>query len=108
GAARGMGRAVAFGAPGKGGGLLAGGKPGSEREGAHDTANAGGEIPPRDMCVHQILPVAWLALSTARMMRPWVPQRHRLSASPSRTCASVGGGVLWSSGVAELIMPWMQ
>src|SRR5262249_41321332 len=82
--------AVAVEASRQDGRLLPGGKFWSERDGDNDAPEAGGKIPPRDVRVHHILPIAWLALSTARMMRPWVPQRHRLPASASRTCTSVG------------------
>src|SRR5262249_20515512 len=108
----GIEHAVAVEAARQRGRLLGEGKLRSEREGDHDAAKTctktGCKIPSRDVRAHQILPFAWLVLSTARMMRPWVPQRHRLPASPSRTCASVGCGFWSSSAFADMIMPLMQ
>ena len=81
-----------------------------EAEGEHDAAKPGGEIAARQMgSIHdQILPLAWAARRTARTMRLWLPQRQRLPASPSRTCASVGRGLRSSSAFAAMIMPLVQ
>src|SRR5439155_15251900 len=55
-----------------------------------------------------VLPVSRAARSTARMMRPWVPQRQRLAARPSRTSCSLGCGMRSSSSFALMIMALMQ
>ena len=48
------------------------------------------------------------ARCTARTMRTWVPQRHRLAASASRICASLGFRLVLSSCAACITMPLMQ
>jgi len=48
------------------------------------------------------------ARNTARMMRPWVPHRHRFCANASRTSTVVGCGWRSSSSFAVMIMPLMQ
>ena len=58
--------------------------------------------------VHQILPPACAALRTARTIRLWAPQRHKLPASPIRTSASLGCWMRSSSALANMIMPAMQ
>ncbi len=47
-------------------------------------------------------------LSTARITRAWLPQRQRLPASASRTCASLGRGVLVRSARAATTKPAVQ
>ncbi len=81
-----------------------------QAEGQRDTAKPGGEVAARQMgSIHdQILPFAWAARRTARTMRLWLPQRQRLAASPSRTCASVGRGLRSSNAFAAMIMPLVQ
>ena len=81
-----------------------------EREGDHDRAEPGGELTSIDGgSVHgQVLPLAWAARSTARMMRLWVPQRQRLPSSAARTSCSLGRGLRSSSSFADMIMPLMQ
>src|SRR5262249_39316854 len=82
----------------------------SQRERNHNRAEAGAELPPCEhWSVHgQPLPLSWAARNTARMMRPWVPQRQRLPASAARTSSSLGGVVRSRSGLADMIMPLMQ
>src|SRR5262249_26756525 len=57
---------------------------------------------------HVRLPHAPAARITALTMRAWVPQRHRLLASASLTCASVGFLVLARNAADSMIMPLMQ
>ena len=45
---------------------------------------------------------------TARRMRIWVPQRHRLGSSQARISASLAVGFFCSSACARIIMPGMQ
>ena len=73
-------------------------------------AEAGGEVAARENgSVHrQVLPFAWAARSTARMIRLCVPQRQRLPASAARTSASLGRGLRSSSSFADMIMPLVQ
>src|SRR5262244_2773864 len=47
-------------------------------------------------------------LSTARITRAWLPQRQRLPASASRTCCSLGRGVLLRSARAATTRPAVQ
>src|SRR5262249_33487292 len=81
-----------------------------EREGDDDGTEAGGEFAPIESgSVHgHVLPFAWAARSTARMMRLWVPQRQRFPASAARTSGSLGRGLRSSSSFADMIMPLMQ
>ena len=48
------------------------------------------------------------ARSTARTMRLWAPQRHRLRSSAARTWGSLGLGLCASSAAAEMRMPERQ
>src|SRR5581483_10684259 len=48
------------------------------------------------------------ARSTARTMRLWAPQRHRLRSSAARTSGSLGSGLRRSSAAAEMRMPDVQ
>src|ERR1700722_532312 len=48
------------------------------------------------------------ARCTARRMRIWVPQRHRLGSISARICSSVGLEFLRNSACARIIMPAMQ
>ena len=45
---------------------------------------------------------------TAARMRTYVPQRHRLSESAVRICASLGLGLLLRSAAVVMTMPLMQ
>src|SRR5262249_23122861 len=56
---------------------------------------------------HRAPPVP-ATLSTARITRAWLPQRQRLPASASRTCSSVGRGVLVKSARAATTRPAVQ
>ena len=90
--------------------LLPARKLGLEREADDDRTESGGELAATENgSVHAyVLPLACAARSTARMMRAWVPQRQRLSASAARTSASLGRGLRSSSSFADMIMPLMQ
>ena len=90
--------------------FLTQGKIGIERESHHERTKPGGETASRESgSVHpQVLPLAWAARSTARMIRLWVPQRQRLPASAARTSGSFGRGLRSSSSFADMIMPLVQ
>ena len=96
--------------PGSRGGVLAERALRIEREGDDDRAEPGGEFTSIDGgSVHgQVLPFAWAARSTARMIRLWVPQRQRLPSSAARTSCSLGRGLRSSSSFADMIMPLVQ
>ncbi len=52
---------------------------------------------------------AWpAARSTARTIRPWVPQRHRLPSRAALTSFSAGAGFSRSRSTAVMIMPAVQ
>ncbi len=65
-------------------------------------------IASRSVYRHDRLPHAPAARMTALTMRACVPQRHRLFASASLTCASVGFFVLARNAADSMIMPLMQ
>ena len=90
--------------------FLTEGKIGIERERHHERTKPAGETASRESgSVHrQVLPLAWAARSTARMIRLWVPQRQRLPASAARTSGSLGRGLRSSSSFADMIMPLVQ
>src|SRR5436190_595532 len=78
------------------------GKADDERAAAHE------HVASRSVYGHDSLPHAPAARMTALTMRACVPQRHRLLASASLTCASVGFLVLARNAADSMIMPLMQ
>ena len=91
-AARLAGSAVGAGPPGCG-------RAGDEAPPARDSspACAGGG--------HGVCPAA---VRTALTIRPWLPHRHRLPSSASRTSAAAGAGFRWSKSTALITMPAVQ
>jgi len=89
---------------------LSAGRVRGERKGEDKRASRLAELPPGEIHsgLGHVFPIFCAARSTARMMRPWVPQRHRFCASPSRTSAAVGCGLRSSRSFALMIMPLMQ
>ncbi|MDB5954512.1 MAG: hypothetical protein JWP60_1120 [Ramlibacter sp.] len=99
-------------------GRCGGGGPtaGSQAEGDHQRATAGQHGTPGEEGAHVACPVVpaaadcqpLAALCTARRMRMWVPQRHRLIAMCSRISASLGEELRSSSACARMTIPAMQ
>ena len=82
---------------------------GADKRKADDERAAALEhVAPRSVNGHGCLPHAPAARMTALTMRAWAPQRHRLLASASLTCASVGFFVLARNAMDSMIMPLMQ
>ena len=74
--------------------------------GDDEAASALENVAACDDGVHpRALPEARMA---AAMMRSWVPQRQRLPASASRTCASLGCGVFCRRAAVVMTMPLVQ
>ena len=95
-------------------GLARGGVAGGFRHGARDREGdgeqpGGGEQRAAIDRIHgrapQIVPAA---RCSARTMRMWVPQRHRLAASASRMSPSLGLGFSFRKAAPCMIMPLMQ
>src|SRR6516162_8788897 len=89
---------------------LSAGRARGKGEGEDQRTRGLAELPPSESHrgLAHVFPVLSAARNTARMMRPWVPHRHRFCANASRTSAAVGRGLWLSRSFAVMIMPLMQ